>query len=307
MDDRQIVERRGMSKGGPTTEEGKEVARWNATRHGMRSPAPVVPGIERPEDWERHLAGTLDSLSPEGHLETVLAERVALLSWRLHRATRYETETIALSQEAVEKDLAERRRYSASIAEGIHPDDVRSAHESAKKTQRLLKRLPGLPDDRRLSPEDADSILWAVYGRLDEETELEELEIPGVPEPLDPETISEYEGIAWTAALVRAGISVFAKIAGEEPEDLLEAAAETARLDAIRAKYRAEEVERELREMCRARMLPDVATLQKVARYEAHLSRLLYKAMHELEALQTRRQGGAAPLARLDVEGLSDG
>ena len=31
-----------------------------------------------------------------------------------------------------------------------------------------------------------------------------------------------------------------------------------------------------------------------------------YKAMHELEALQTRRQGGAAPLARLDVDGLPD-
>jgi hypothetical protein len=33
--------------GGPKTEEGKEVARWNATRHGLRSPAPVVPGVEK--------------------------------------------------------------------------------------------------------------------------------------------------------------------------------------------------------------------------------------------------------------------
>ncbi len=28
--------------GGPKTQAGKEVARWNATRHGIRSPAPVV-------------------------------------------------------------------------------------------------------------------------------------------------------------------------------------------------------------------------------------------------------------------------
>jgi hypothetical protein len=48
-----------------------------------------------------------------------------------------------------------------------------------------------------------------------------------------------------------------------------------------------------------------VKTIEKVARYEAHLSRLLYKAMHELEALQTRRGGGNAPLARLDVDGLT--
>ena len=33
-----------------------------------------------------------------------------------------------------------------------------------------------------------------------------------------------------------------------------------------------------------------------------HLSRQLYKAIHELEALQVRRLGGSAPLARLDVQ-----
>ncbi len=46
-----------MTKGGLATQEGKEVVRWNATRHGIRSPAPVVPGIEDAEDWEEHGAG----------------------------------------------------------------------------------------------------------------------------------------------------------------------------------------------------------------------------------------------------------
>ena len=36
--------------GGPKTEEGKEVVRWNAARHGIRLPTPVVPGIEKQED-----------------------------------------------------------------------------------------------------------------------------------------------------------------------------------------------------------------------------------------------------------------
>jgi len=52
------------------------------------------------------------------------------------------------------------------------------------------------------------------------------------------------------------------------------------------------------REMRRARMLPAEQILNKVSRYEAHLSRLLYKAMHELEALQTRRVGGTAGPSR---------
>jgi hypothetical protein len=71
-----------------------------------------------------------------------------------------------------------------------------------------------------------------------------------------------------------------------------------------KAKQSAEEVERDLERMSRERLLPDERTLEKVARYEAHLSRGLYKALHELEALQARRTGGA-PLARLDVDGLA--
>ena len=94
--------------GGPKTEEGKEVARWNATRHGFRSPAPVVPGVEKSEDWEEYRDGMLEDLAPLGSLELALAERVTLLSWRLHRVTRYETETI-------EGDIHDRDRFLSAI------------------------------------------------------------------------------------------------------------------------------------------------------------------------------------------------
>jgi hypothetical protein len=290
--------------GGPKTEAGKEVARWNATRHGIRSPAPVVPGLENAEDWEAHRDGVLESLSPEGHLEDVLAERVALLSWRLHRVTRYERETIALSQEKVEEDLVTRRRLSAdSVYEAWHPEEVRWIHEDAKKTQRLLKRLPALRGEKRLSSEEAGSVLLAVWDQMDEEAKPKELEIPGIPEALDPGLLFEYD-VPWTASLVREGISVIAQAAGEASEEVVEAATEGARLKVRETKSKIEEVERALRDMSRERLLPDETTLQKIARYEAHLSRQLYQALHELEALQTKRSGSAAPLARFDVQGL---
>jgi hypothetical protein len=121
--------------GGPKTEAGKEVARWNATRHGIRSPAPVIPGLEKAEDWDDHRDGVLESLSPEGHLELVLAERIALLSWRLYRVTRYERESIALSQEKVEDDLMEIQNFNPLTRDDVmHPQDVRMAFEDAKKT-----------------------------------------------------------------------------------------------------------------------------------------------------------------------------
>ena len=57
------------STGGPKTEAGKAVVRWNSTRHGISSPKPVIPGLEKQEDWESHLEGIMENLSPVGHLE----------------------------------------------------------------------------------------------------------------------------------------------------------------------------------------------------------------------------------------------
>jgi hypothetical protein len=296
-----------MSKGGPATQEGKEVVKWNATRHGIRSPAPVVPGVEKAEDWVEHRDGILESLQLEGHLELVLAERVAQLSWRLHRVIRYETESIALLQEKAEDDLAKERRFELGPD---HPKAVRGNAKSDEQDYKLLKRFIKMKDDKRLSSIDADIIIWGAMecadkvaeGQVDTEELLKCISVPGLP---DSDSWEGYEG--WTAGLVRAVIEKVAQATDEGSEELLEAATRSARWKAERSKLEADKVERDLRNMARERLLPDEKTLEKVARYEAHLSRGLYKALHELEALQVRRSGGAAPLARLDVDGLAEG
>jgi hypothetical protein len=84
-------------------------------RHGIRSPAPVVPGVEKSEDWEEYRDGMLEDLAPLGSLELALAERVTLLSWRLHRVTRFETGAIATSQETIEGDIHDRDRFLSAI------------------------------------------------------------------------------------------------------------------------------------------------------------------------------------------------
>jgi hypothetical protein len=283
------------------------LAKWNATQHGIRSPAPVVPGIVRKVDREEHRDGILGSLQPEGHLELVLAERVALLSWRLHRVIRYETESIALFQEKAEDDLADRRRFDSRVLGAAHPEVVRSNLKKARSDYRLLKRLPKLKNDKLLFSLDADRILWTVMeitdrvaeGEVAPEDSLDEISIPGVPEnTLEWE---DYEG--WSAGAVRAGIEAIATATEEDSEELLDVATDAARRDIIGKEQAAEQVQRELERMARERLLPDEKTLEKVSRYEGHLFRGLYKALHELEALQSRRSGGSAPLARLDVDG----
>jgi hypothetical protein len=266
----------------------------------------VVPGLEKPEDWEEYRDGMLEDLAPLGSLELALAERVTLLSWRLHRVTRYETETIALSQERVVEDLRNRRSsgfgYRYSSRGPAHPDDALAAPKKARRMERLLKKFAEYPDEKKLSGPDAAAVLWTV-DEMVEETDFEELELPGVPEWVGfYGGISEWDG--WSVGLVRECLAMMASAADENLEELMEGARDKARLDVISAKQEAERVEIELSNMRRERLLPDEKTLEKVSRYEAHLSRLMFKALHELEALQVRRSGGAAPLARLDVDGL---
>ncbi len=173
-----------MPKRGPKTDRGKAVVRLNAVRHGVLSVSPVIPVLESEEDWQAHRAALLASLAPEGHLEQTLAERAALVLWRLQRLARYEREAIVNAQDLIGDDLALAARYS---------------HETlpTKPTPKIMERI-----DRMLA----------------------------------------------------------------------------------------------------ARLLPDEHTLNKIMRYEAHLNRQLYQALHELEALKARRQGQAAPLARIDIQ-----
>ena len=76
-----------------------------------------------------------------------------------------------------------------------------------------------------------------------------------------------------------------------------------ARYDLATKEAKAEEVQGQLLSVRRERILPSEENLQKIACYEAHLFRQMYQALHELEALQKRKSGDAAPLARLDVQG----
>jgi hypothetical protein len=238
----------------------------------------------------------------------VLAERVALFSWRLNRVARYETESISLYQEKSEDDLARERRFESHVLGPDHPENVRSELDHARANYRLFKRFPKLPDDKKISALDADKILWDIAEHTDQVAEgevapedlLERISIPGVPD--DAEAREDFKG--WTAGAVRAGIEAIARETNEDPAELLEVATAEAKRAIIGKEQAAEQVAKDLATMSRERLLPRVEILEKVARYEAHLSRQLYKALHELEALQARRLGGSAPLARLDVDGM---
>jgi hypothetical protein len=259
----------------------------------------VVPGLENTEDWKSHLEGIMENLSPVGHLEVTLAERVALLSWRLHRVTWFETGAIAISQETIEDDIHERDRFLSTLRhkglETTHPVDIRFEAKYHKQSYSALRRFPSLGADKTLKGADASSVVWGVLMEAKKaagrEIDVEALDLPGVPEDAMIEELP-----AMKVADVRGCVEAIAAHASLDPDELLALATYEAGYEARSAAYKKEEVEQEISRKVRERILPDEKTLEKISRYEAHLSRQLYYALHES---RTSRSTGSPERARL--------
>jgi hypothetical protein len=259
----------------------------------------------------------MESISPDGHLEHTLAERVAHLSWRLGRVVRYETESISLSQEKIEEEIAERDGFmrsiqasahgGRSIADPVHPEDIRYEVQFSKQRYNSLKRFSRLEAGKTMKGSGPSDV---IHGALmvarkftGEEIDVEELTLPGVREDEAVEELSPMK-----VSDIRACIEEIARYAEADPGELLEQTTWEAGCDARSSAHRLEETEREIDRRSRERLLPDTGKLEKIARYEAHLSKQLYTALHELEALQKRRLTGEdSPLARLEVNGHTEG
>jgi hypothetical protein len=78
------------------------------------------------------------------------------------------------------------------------------------------------------------------------------------------------------------------------------------RLHRVTAYEEAAIAERHDLESPSARLLPSPFDIDKIIRYEAHLSRQLYQALHELEAMRAERRGQAAALVRVEVHDAPD-
>ena len=110
------LEKNKRPKGGPRSVEGRLTVATNAAKHGILSPKPVIAAFESESGWKTHRQSILDALSPEGGVEQILAERVALNSWRLNRVIVFETESIAAEQETVLEEVRKDREQTLKLA-----------------------------------------------------------------------------------------------------------------------------------------------------------------------------------------------
>ena len=148
---------------GPKTNKGKAVTRLNATKSGIYSVTPVVPAFEREADWQAHRAGVFDDLQPEGYMQEIIAERIALKTWRLRRLVRYEREQLRHRQQDIPTNLA----LSAKL-------DGRKVRENIDKDLQLMDRWAMdalIPGEKELT------ILMRWEGRLTRELRLDMLHL----------------------------------------------------------------------------------------------------------------------------------
>ena len=78
---------------GPRTNEGKAAVSQNAVKHGLLAEQDVI-SLESQADFDQYRQQLLDELSPVSPMESMLAERIVTLSWRLKRAGRFQNQAI---------------------------------------------------------------------------------------------------------------------------------------------------------------------------------------------------------------------
>ena len=70
---------------GPLTPEGKAAVSQNALKHGLSARKTVISS-ENQADFDLYQQHLFEELAPIGPVESMLAERIVSLSWRLYRA-----------------------------------------------------------------------------------------------------------------------------------------------------------------------------------------------------------------------------
>jgi hypothetical protein len=325
---KQVAKRSGKSV------EGKLISAMNSTKHGILSPRPVVAAFESESSWRTYRQSILDALAPEGGVEQALAERVALNSWRLNRVIVYETETINALQDTLVDEMRKHKKLYPMLSAGDPDPDAPVQAERRRAIYADVCAIcdennnPGSASEHSLS---AAGLSWVheqapyfapLMARFQEDPATDEVEVEdelsrkadelqtALEAHLEVETAQKGErGFPTPRAMIER-IEWLANAAGvADDEDytatecVLERLHTEAKVELELAEEKVREFEQEVAAKRRMWILPNEDQLQKIARYESHISREMYRALHELEALQTRRAGGAAPLARLDVNG----
>ena len=121
-----IANRQNSQKStGPRSRQGKAAVSKNAVKHGLFALQAVIKSENR-EDFELFRNEMLGELAPVGPVESMLAERLVSLSWRLKRVERMQNQAIDVM---IERD--EQPSPLAKLAQSLLPKGQRQLPDDA--------------------------------------------------------------------------------------------------------------------------------------------------------------------------------
>jgi hypothetical protein len=289
---------------GPRTTRGKARSRYNSQTHGIFSKAIVLEG-ERRSEYNALLTGLYDDYQPQGTSEKSLVEWLATLWWRRNRVLHAERAEIAKASESWEHALDSRLQI-----------DAEEKNQLAKREGGLL-RFRSNPYVLDIAIDDLE-----ILRKLVEEqgptkalskailTKLEGRRLEGDPTPdwlQDHFTILGLQNIEERRARIYSELREYRKentSAQDCAVDLLDAELKDRYfkdldkfIDELKRERdaRGQVVYRQAMLDAESAVVPASEVLDRIPRYEAHISREIDRTQSQLERLQRMRLGQAVP------------
>jgi len=280
--------RKNAQKGGVKTPEGKEIIKYNALKHGLLAKEVVITigdGAENPEEFNALLQDLNTQLKPEGALEEMLVEKIAVAYWRLRRAYKYEVGLIRN-----ELDNATEEFYGKTDW-----DDQKLNKTDEEIKQQIEQEKEGIEywkkDKRDLSRiHKQGKALEEIYDWQDNWQQLyykvEDL-LPEDDESIQgPKELREFlnKNTSWSDDDIW---QTLIEVCDERVKCHEEQIA-TLKRDAEKNKLKLQVIKK-------LGSIPAKDELDRLLRYEGSIERQLYKAMNQLERLQRVRSGDSVP------------
>jgi hypothetical protein len=281
---------------GPRTEQGKQRASRNATKHGVFSKVVVLPDESRAE-YESLLTGLQGTLRPEGAIEELLVEKLATTAWRWRRLLLAEAAEIRKNTEFVESDQRDQEREEAdriaSLLDSLNNHGLIQKIRNANVLERcleLLSELQGQIKEDGFDQERDAALLEKIYGSRSENRLRKDL-YDSYEEWSDTSEVSEKERVREGFASAKECQNNIIKEIEDELERLKRYQRARTSIEATRTQL---EVQRH--------SIPDGQGLDRILRYEASLERYFDRTFSQLERLQRMRLGQpVAPAIKIDV------
>jgi len=117
---------------GPSTRQGKAAASQNSVKHGLFARQTVISS-ENQAEFDLYRDRIISELAPDSPMESMLAERIVILSWRLKRVGSIQNQTIdALNARNTSSPLAKLTKSLLFKGQDLpQADSSESAHDLA--------------------------------------------------------------------------------------------------------------------------------------------------------------------------------